>query len=85
MLTLATFLCENVSKGDFEPRDHIEHLRANIQGVSHQMGLGVWPEKNYFRYILDIYGFHIYWYIFKVQGCQLFIDPIGVKQGVVVL
>jgi hypothetical protein len=31
--------------------------------------------KKYFNYILDSYEYHIYWYVFRVQGYQLFIDP----------
>ncbi len=60
----------------------IVKCKVKLQGVSHQLGLGVLPENKYFHYILEIYEFHIYWYIFRHQGCQLFIDPIGVQQGV---
>jgi hypothetical protein len=31
--------------------------------------------KKYFHNILDIYGYHICWYVFIFQGCQLFIEP----------
>jgi hypothetical protein len=33
------------------------------------------------RLILDIYGYHIYWYVFRVQGCQLFIVPHWQETG----
>jgi hypothetical protein len=35
----------------------------------------VFSLKKYFHHILDIYRYHIYWYVFRVQGCQLCIDP----------
>ncbi len=54
--------------------NNLDNTEKKLQGVSHHLGLGVKPEKK-FHYIFDIYGFHIYWYVLRVQGCQLFIDP----------
>jgi hypothetical protein len=49
--------------------------KISSTGCFTPIGVGCIAWKKHFHYFLDIYGYHTYCCVFRVQGCQIFFRP----------